>query len=74
MIADGLTKALPRSEFREFLEQVNLVDIASQILKRETEENQQKELDHNLLQAYMEEIDWNLLVSFVYMASAGGVC
>ena len=57
MIADGLMKALPRSEFREFLEQVNLVDIASQILKRETKENQQEELDHNLLQVSMGEIN-----------------
>jgi len=56
MIANGLTKALPRSEFREFLEQVNLVDITSQILGRETEE-EGEELDHNSLQAYMGEID-----------------
>ena len=50
-------KALPRSKFREFLEQVNLVDIASQILKREAEESKQKDLNHNLLQVYMREID-----------------
>ena len=74
MIADGLTKALPRSEFREFLEQVNLVDIASQILEREAEESEQEDLNHDSLQVYMGEIDWNLLVSFVYTASAGGVC
>ena len=74
MIADRLTKALPRSEFRKFLQQVNLVDIASQILKREAEESKQKDLNHNLLQVYMREIDWNLLVSFVYTTSAERVC
>ena len=57
MIADGLMKALPRSEFREFLEQVNLVDIASQILKCEAEESEQKDLNHDLLQMYMREIN-----------------
>ena len=74
MITDRLTKALPRSEFREFLEQVNLVDIVSQILECETEESKQEDLNHNLLQVYMREIDWNLLVSFVYTVSAGGMC
>jgi hypothetical protein len=34
MIANGLTKALSRSEYHEFLQQVNLVDIASQIAER----------------------------------------
>jgi len=57
MIADGLTKALSRSEFHEFLEQVNLVDIVSQILERETEESKQKDLNHDSLQVYMGEID-----------------
>jgi len=55
MIANGLTKALPRSEFREFLEQVNLVDIASQILDRDAKESE--ELDHNSLQVYMGDLD-----------------
>jgi len=53
MIADRLTKALSRSEFREFLEQVNLVDIASKITERDAQESQEDELDYNSLQAYM---------------------
>ena len=53
MIANGLTKALLRSKFCEFLEQVNLVDIASQILERDAKESQQDELDYNSLQVYM---------------------
>ena len=57
MITDRLTKALSRSEFREFLEQINLVDIASQILEREAEESEQEDLNHNSLQMYMGEID-----------------
>src|SRR4030095_16241097 len=57
MIANGLTKALARTEFNEFLQQVNLIDITSQILKRDAEENQQEELNHNSLQVYMGEID-----------------
>ena len=57
MITDRLTKALSRSEFHEFLEQVNLVDIVSQILEHEAEESKQKDLNHNSLQVYMGEID-----------------
>ena len=57
MITDRLTKALSRSEFHKFLEQVNLVDIASQILKHETKESKQEDLKHDSLQVYMEEID-----------------
>ena len=57
MITDRLTKALPRSEFREFLEQVNLVDIVSQILKCEAEESEQEDLNHDSLQVYMREIN-----------------
>ena len=53
MIANRLTKALSRSKFCKFLEQVNLVDIASQILERDAKESQQDELDYNSLQAYM---------------------
>jgi uncharacterized protein YacL (UPF0231 family) len=57
MIANGLTKALSGSEYREFLQQVNLVDIANQIAEREAKENQQEELDHNSLRAYMGDIE-----------------
>ena len=53
MIADGLIKALLRSEFREFLEQVNLVDIASKITECDAKESQEDELDYNSLQVYM---------------------
>jgi len=57
MIANGLTKALSKGEFHEFLKQVNLVDIANQIADREAKENQQEELDHNSVQAYMGDFD-----------------
>ena len=57
MIANGLTKALSKGEFHEFLKQVNLVDIANQIADREAKENQQEEIDHNSLQAYMGDLD-----------------
>ena len=57
MIANGLMKALPRSEFREFLGQVNLIDIANQIANREAHEDKDEELDHNTLQTYMREIN-----------------
>ena len=50
MIANGLTKALSRSEFHKFLQQVNLVNIASQIVEREIRESKQEELNHNSLQ------------------------
>ena len=50
-------KALPRSEFREFLGQVNLIDIANQIANREAHEDKDEELDHNTLQTYMREIN-----------------
>ncbi|KAF7173426.1 hypothetical protein CNMCM6106_007498 [Aspergillus hiratsukae] len=58
MIANGLTKALSRTEFNEFLTQVNLVDIADKITEREAKESQQnEELDHNSLMAYMGDIE-----------------
>src|SRR5215471_11487414 len=57
MIADGLTKALSRSEFNEFRQQINLVDIAEQIANREARESQNSELNHNSLRAYMGDID-----------------
>ena len=57
MIANGLMKVLPRTEFTEFLQQVSLVDIASQVVEREAKEEQQEELDHNSLEVYMGEID-----------------
>jgi hypothetical protein len=57
MIANGLTKALSKTEFNEFLQQVSLVDIASQISEREAKEDQQEELDYDSLQVYMGEID-----------------
>ena len=58
MIANGLTKALSKTEFNKFLRQVNLVDIASKIIDREAEENEQEELTHNALSAYMGDFEW----------------
>ena len=58
MIVNGLTKALSRSEFREFLGQVNLIDIASQIANWEAQEDKDEELNHNSLQAYMGDNEW----------------
>jgi len=57
MIADGLTKALSRSEFNKFRQQINLVNIADQIANREAKESQKSEIDHNSLRAYMGDID-----------------
>ena len=71
MIANGLTKALGKAEFEEFLQQVNLVDIAGQIVEREAEEGQE-ELDYNTLGVYMGDIEW--LLAALPTASAEGVC
>ena len=57
MIANGLTKALSKGEFQEFLQQVNLVDISNQIAEREIRENQQEEVDHNILRAYIGDLE-----------------
>jgi len=57
MIANGLTKALSRSEFNEFLQQVSLTDIADRITEREAEDSSQKELDHNDLGVYLDDTD-----------------
>ena len=56
MITNELMKVLPRNKFCEFLGQVNLVDIANQIVNQEAQDNDE-ELDHNMLQAYMGEIN-----------------
>src|SRR5436853_7900760 len=56
MIANGLTKALSRTEFNEFLQQVSLTDIADRIMEREAKESQKK-LDHNNLGVYLGDTD-----------------
>ena len=53
MIANGLTKALGKVEFGEFLRQVNLVDIGDKIADREANELQEPDLDHHSLQTYI---------------------
>ena len=53
MIANGLTKALSKSEFNDFIRQVNLVDITDQITERRVKETQKDELDHNGIQMLM---------------------
>jgi Reverse transcriptase (RNA-dependent DNA polymerase) len=53
MIANGLTKALSRSDFNEFVRQVNLVDITNQITERRAQERQKDELDHNAIRMRM---------------------
>ena len=57
MIANGLTKALSKTEFNEFLRQINLVDIVSKIIDHEAEENEQEELTHNALSTYMGDFE-----------------
>ena len=57
MITNRLTKTLSKSKFYEFLQQINLVDIASQILEHDVKENKQKELDHNSLWMYMRDFE-----------------
>jgi hypothetical protein len=49
MIANGLTKALPRGEFEDFLKQVNLTDISPRITERRTKELQQADLEFESL-------------------------
>ena len=53
MIANGLTKALSKSEFNDFIRQVNLVDITDQITERLVKEMQKDELNHNGIQMLM---------------------
>ena len=53
MIANGLTKALSKSEFNDFIRQVNLVDITDQIAERRVRAMQKDELDHNGIQMLM---------------------
>ena len=50
---NGLTKALSKNGFNDFIRQVNLVDITDQITKRRVKEMQQDELDHNGIQILM---------------------
>jgi hypothetical protein len=54
MMANGLTRSLPPSEFENFyllffLKQVNLIDITSKITERRTEELQQSDLEFESL-------------------------
>jgi hypothetical protein len=53
MIANGLTKALSKNEFNDFIRQVNLVDITNQITERQAREMQEDELDYNAIQTLM---------------------
>jgi hypothetical protein len=53
MIANGLTKALPRNDFNEFVRQVNLVNITNQITERRAQEMQKDELDQNAIRMRM---------------------
>jgi uncharacterized protein YacL (UPF0231 family) len=57
MIANGLTKALSKGEFNEFLQQVNLVNIANQIEGQHAKDMEQEELNHNSLLALMGDSD-----------------
>ena len=57
MIANGLTKALSKGEFNEFLRQVNMVDITNQIADRDAKEGQLDDMDHNALREYMGDLD-----------------
>src|SRR4029077_10092348 len=68
MIANGLTKSLPPSEFENFLKQVNLIDITSKITERRTEDLQQSDLDFESLLGI--ENYWSSFSA----GSAGGVC
>jgi hypothetical protein len=49
MIANGLTKSLPRNEFENFLKQVSLVDITSRITERRTEQLRRADLEFESL-------------------------
>ena len=57
MIANGLTKALSKGEFNEFLRQVNMVDITNRIVDWEAKEGQLDDMDHNALWEYMGDLD-----------------
>ena len=56
MIANGLTKALSKTEFNKFLGQVNLINIADKIAERQAAKLQKEELDHNTIQVYMGDV------------------
>ena len=58
MIANRLIKALSKSKFNEFLQQVNLVNILNKIAEQQASKLQ-KELDHDSIQVYMGDNDFD---------------
>ena len=50
LMADGLTKALQGPKFKEFIQQIGLVDLRERLERRRTEEFSQEDLE-----AYIQE-------------------
>ena len=52
LMADGLTKALQGPKFKEFIKQLNLVDIQERLEKRRVEEITQEDLEARIQTAF----------------------
>jgi len=50
-MADGLTKALQGPKFKEFIQQIGLVDIRERLERRRTEEFSQEDLEARIQEA-----------------------
>ena len=51
LMADGLTKALQGPKFKEFIQQIGLVDIRERLERRRTEEFSQEDLEARIQEA-----------------------
>ena len=52
LMADGLTKALQGPKFKEFIQQIGLVDIRERLERRRTEEFSQEDLEARIQKAF----------------------
>ena len=52
LMADGLTKALQGPKFKEFIQQIGLVDIRERLERRRTEEFSQEDLEAHIQKAF----------------------
>jgi hypothetical protein len=52
LMADGLTKALQGPKFKEFIQQIGLVDIRERLERRCTEEFSQEDLEARIQKAF----------------------
>ena len=52
LMADGLTKALQGPKFKEFIQQIGLVDIRERLERRRTEEFSQEDLEARIREGF----------------------